>query len=137
MDTMTCSTSAEPKQTASAMHYSTRRRGTIAAAAIAVVASGWYLFRPELLFIDKSVNESFRTAGASRMTGTGLGKAADATDNETMKTAGHVDLGSLKGNIGYQNYEIPAGVDSAAYNTVAIWCNRFSVNFGTPPLTMD
>ncbi|MEL7155551.1 MAG: DM13 domain-containing protein, partial [Actinomycetota bacterium] len=35
-----------------------------------------------------------------------------------------VDLGDLKGNIGDQNYEIPADVDLAEFNTVEIWCVR-------------
>ena len=46
-----------------------------------------------------------------------------------------VDLGDLKGNIGDQNYEIPAGVDLAKYQTVVIWCVRFSVAFGAAPLS--
>ena len=152
------------------------------AAAVAVVALGWYLFRPELLFVNSTVNESF-PEGASTMAGspdgrttaqgmfhagahdtqgtaaiheltggkrvlrlTGfetsngpdvhvlLGKAADATDSEMVKSAGYVDLGSLKGNIGDQNYEIPADVKLDDYKSVTIWCNRFSVNFGTAPL---
>ena len=48
--------------------------------------------------------------------------------------ADFVDLGDLKGNIGAQNYEIPAGVDLDRYRTVAIWCVRFSVVFGTAEL---
>ena len=45
-----------------------------------------------------------------------------------------VDLGDLKGNIGDQNYEIPASVDLDRYNTVVIWCVRFAVAFGAAPL---
>lgn len=60
--------------------------------------------------------------------------AADATDNDTVKSAGYVELGSLKGNIGDQNYDVPANVDLTKYRAVTIWCNRFSVNFGTAPL---
>ncbi|MEM7322712.1 MAG: DM13 domain-containing protein [Actinomycetota bacterium] len=41
-----------------------------------------------------------------------------------------VSLGELKGNIGDQNYEIPADVDLSVFNTVQIWCERFGVNFG-------
>ena len=63
--------------------------------------------------------------------------ASDAKDNDTVKTAGFVDLGSLKGNIGDQNYEVPAGIDLAKYRAATIWCARFSVNFGTAPLTND
>ncbi len=45
-----------------------------------------------------------------------------------------VSLGDLKGNIGDQNYEIPPDVDLERYNTVVLWCVRFSVAFGTAPL---
>ncbi len=41
-----------------------------------------------------------------------------------------VSLGDLSGNIGNQNYEIPVGVDLEVFNTVEIWCERFSVGFG-------
>lgn len=40
-----------------------------------------------------------------------------------------IDLGDLKGNIGSQNYELPADVDLSVYNTVVIWCVRFGVAF--------
>jgi hypothetical protein len=60
--------------------------------------------------------------------------AADVQDNNTVKTAGFVELGPMKGNIGDQNYDIPATVDLANYRTVTIWCKRFSVNFGSAPL---
>ena len=46
-----------------------------------------------------------------------------------------VDLGDLKGNVGAQNYEIPAGLDLDRYSTVAIWCVRFGVVFGAASLT--
>ena len=46
-----------------------------------------------------------------------------------------VDLGDLKGNIGAQNYEIPAEVDLSRYRTVVVWCVRFSVAFGAAELT--
>lgn len=46
-----------------------------------------------------------------------------------------VNLGRLKGNIGNQNYEIPAGTDIAKYNTVLIWCKAFSTLFGSAKLS--
>lgn len=46
-----------------------------------------------------------------------------------------VDLGRLKGNIGDQNYEIPADVDLGEHATVVIWCKRFSVAFGAAELS--
>ena len=63
--------------------------------------------------------------------------ASDAKDNDSVTKAGFVDLGSLKGNIGDQNYDLPAGADLAKYRSVTIWCKRFSVNFGTAPLMND
>jgi hypothetical protein len=61
--------------------------------------------------------------------------APDATDDATVKNAGFVDLGSMKGNVGDQNYDVPDAVDLGKYRAVTIWCKRFSVNFGTAPLT--
>lgn len=43
----------------------------------------------------------------------------------------YVDLGSLKGNIGNQNYEIPADVDLSKYSGVMIYCMPFHVVFST------
>ncbi len=40
-----------------------------------------------------------------------------------------IDLGVLKGNIGDQNYEIPVDVDLSVYDTVVVWCVRFSTPF--------
>jgi Electron transfer DM13. len=46
-----------------------------------------------------------------------------------------VNLGRLKGNIGNQNYEIPAGTDLSKYNTALIWCKAFSTLFGSSKLS--
>jgi hypothetical protein len=45
-----------------------------------------------------------------------------------------VDLGSLKGNVGDQNYLLPAGTDPARYRSAVIWCRRFKVGFAVAPL---
>ena len=162
------------------------RRRTWIVGLVVLGAIGWYLFRPELLFVKTTVNESlptetaaqtevastgaesgvllngqFRsiaheTAGTAavhelggrrilRLTGFStsngpdvrvfLVAANDAPDNETVTQAGFVELGKLKGTQGDQNYDIPAGVDLDKYRAVTIWCHRFSVNFGTAPLT--
>jgi len=63
--------------------------------------------------------------------------ANDATDSDTVKKAGFVDLGSIKGNVGDQNYEVPSDADLGKYQAVTIWCARFGVNFGTAPLTVQ
>lgn len=160
---------------------------------IAVVAAAiaWYAFRPELLFIDKSVSESFPSAAAMdsapassmditmpaagpKKLATGMFKgyahetegnadifevdgkrvlrltnfktsngpdvhvylvaAKDAMDDDTVKKSEFIDLGPMKGNIGDQNYDIPANADLQKYAAVTIWCARFSVNFGTAPM---
>jgi hypothetical protein len=158
-----------------------RKRNALIGLAVIVVAGGWYAFRPERLFVNKTVNESLGAvatpAAAATMTTVAMGSfhsnahdtkgkatvidlgggrrvlrltdfatsngpdvriylvaAADVQDNETVKTAGFVELGPMKGNIGDQNYDIPATVDLANYKTVTIWCKRFSVNFGSAPL---
>ena len=38
-----------------------------------------------------------------------------------------VDLGRLKAFKGSQNYDIPAGVDVAKYDSAVIWCEQFGV----------
>jgi hypothetical protein len=63
-----------------------------------------------------------------------LGAAADANDNDTVTKTGFVTLGPMKGNVGDQNYDVPADLDLAKYHSVTIWCHRFGVNFGTAPL---
>lgn len=45
------------------------------------------------------------------------------------------ELARLKGNIGSQNYELPAGFDLSAYDEVWIWCKTFSVGFARAKLT--
>ncbi len=41
-----------------------------------------------------------------------------------------VELGSLKGNQGDQNYDLPATTDLAKYGAVVIYCERFHAIFG-------
>lgn len=57
------------------------------------------------------------------------GADTDAFDDD------FIDLGDLKGNIGTQNYEIPADVDLDRYSTVVIWCVRFGVAFGAAEIS--
>jgi hypothetical protein len=162
------------------------RKPLIAVAAVIAGIAGWAAFRPELLFVNKSVNESFppvaaaaasgaASAAAPRNLASGMfhsvahqtkgdagiyelpgGKrilrltnfetsngpdvrvylvaAPDATDNATVKNAGFIEVGPLKGNEGDQNYDVPAEVDLNKYQAVTIWCRRFGVNFATAPL---
>ena len=156
-----------------------------AAAAIGLVllAGVWYVFRPDLLFINQRASEGFPGSGAATgqpapgaarplvagrfkghahetegtaavfevdgnrilrltnfKTSNGpdvhvyLVAASDVEDDATVKRAGFIDLGPMKGNIGDQNYSVPAVTDLATYQTVTIWCVRFNVNFGSAPL---
>jgi hypothetical protein len=60
--------------------------------------------------------------------------ADHAIAGNDVENAKSVDLGDLKGNTGNQNYAIPAGVDLKAVKSVAIYCERFHVNFGSATL---
>jgi hypothetical protein len=57
---------------------------------------------------------------------------ADAPADDFTKD--FVDLGDLKGNVGDQNYVLPASVDLERHRTVVIWCVRFGVAFGSATL---
>jgi hypothetical protein len=46
----------------------------------------------------------------------------------------YLDLGSLKGNLGNQNYDIPAGTDINQFKSVVIYCLPFHVVFSTADL---
>ncbi len=150
--------------------------------AVLAVIVLWYLFRPELAFVDKTVNETFpeltdsllqepvtllqgqfqgvahATNGAAQIfefadgrrllrlrdfsTSNGpdvhvyLVALQNALDDESVKNAEFIDLGSMKGNVGDQNFELPAGVDLEKFRTVTIWCKRFGVNFGSASLSL-
>jgi hypothetical protein len=62
--------------------------------------------------------------------------AKDAADdaNFLKSSTDRIELGSLKGNEGDQNYEVPAGTDLKKFQTVSIYCERFNANFGAAPL---
>lgn len=47
---------------------------------------------------------------------------------------GSVNLGRLKGNLGDQNYDIPADLDLSQFQSVVIWCQAFRVPFSAAPL---
>jgi Electron transfer DM13 len=154
-----------------------RRFVVIGLSVVAAGAVGWYLFRPERLFLDDRVDEPFPTASTAKPETLAAGTfhsnahetrgtatiyrlqdgkkvlrldgfetsngpdvrvylvaAEDVNDDDTVTKAGFVELGRLKGNVGAQNYDVPAEVDLARHRAVTIWCKRFSVNFGTAPL---
>ncbi len=58
------------------------------------------------------------------------------TGRSGVEAAGYVTLGPLKGNMGEQNYDIPAGADLARFSAVSIWCRRFGVNFTAAQLAV-
>jgi Electron transfer DM13 len=158
------------------------KRNIILSATAVVLAIGWYAFRPELLFINKTANEVFpseavmaslekppiavtkgnfkslahETKGLASIYQFADGKrtlrltefetsngpdvhvyliAAEVEKgSDAIKDAGFIDLGSMKGNKGDQNYDIPAHADLNKYKNVTIWCARFGVNFGQAAL---
>lgn len=149
---------------------------------VVALGVGWYLFRPELLFVKTTVSEALpsaapgktvaepvalsrgsfhsvahETKGVATLYRLDNGKrvlrftefttsngpdvqvylvaAPDSNDAATVKKAGFIHLGALKGTTGDQNYDVPADADLAKYQSVTVWCRRFGVNFGTAPLT--
>lgn len=56
--------------------------------------------------------------------------AANPTGREDI--VGYVDLGSLKGNIGSQNYDVPSDLDDIG--SIVIYCVPFHVLFASAPL---
>lgn len=46
----------------------------------------------------------------------------------------YIDLGTLKGTVGGQNYELPVDFEPDLHRTVLIWCLRFAVPFAAAPL---
>ena len=65
-----------------------------------------------------------------------LVRAGDkALDQEIVKgDLDRVELGTLKGNQGDQNYDLPATADLNQYQAVAIYCERFHAIFGVAKL---
>lgn len=54
---------------------------------------------------------------------------------ETYNPDDYKVISKLQNTQGLQQYEIPADVDLAKYQSVAIWCKKFNVTFGYAPLT--
>jgi len=63
--------------------------------------------------------------------------ADNAKDSAAVKEAEFIDLGTMKGNVGDQNYPLAGDLDLSKYRTVSIWCKRFAVNFGAAPLKAE
>ncbi len=52
-----------------------------------------------------------------------------------LHEGGALEVGRLKGNIGNQNYALPADVDLSKFKSVVIYCKQFSVIFSTAELS--
>ncbi len=63
-----------------------------------------------------------------------LVRGVDAAGPASLFDDDFIDLGDLKGNIGAQNYELDPSIDLNEYDTVVIWCVRFSVAFNAADL---
>ncbi|MEM9529400.1 MAG: DM13 domain-containing protein [Pseudomonadota bacterium] len=59
----------------------------------------------------------------------------DPQNADDVTSSGFVNLGKLKGNVGNQNYEIPADVADGDLGSIVIWCELFGVLFSPAPLT--
>lgn len=59
---------------------------------------------------------------------------APASSGDSAKQFAWTDLGGLKGNRGNQNYPVPAAAAGQQWQSVYIWCDRFSVAFGAADL---
>ena len=57
-----------------------------------------------------------------------------SADYEGGTPPDYIDLGKIKGNVGGQNYELPANFDPAVHRSVLVWCLRFGVPFAAAPL---
>ena len=63
-----------------------------------------------------------------------LATTADPSSSAEVLQGAYVDLGTLKGNVGNQNYPIPDDTDLAAINSIVIYCKPFKVVFSVATL---
>jgi electron transfer DM13 len=59
---------------------------------------------------------------------------ASPRNSAQLSAAGDFEVAPLKGNIGNQNYALPAGLDLSKFKSVVIYCRQFHVVFGSAPL---
>lgn len=55
----------------------------------------------------------------------------------SINEADYVEIAPLKATSGTQRYAIPTSVNSADYQSVAIWCRQFNATFGAAHLTTN
>ena len=77
--------------------------------------------------------EDFRTTNGPALV-VYLAKHASPMQAADVLDGGYVSLGKLKGNVGNQNYEIPADIDVSDYGSVVVWCELFGVLFSPASL---
>ena len=63
-----------------------------------------------------------------------LAQPNDPQSRDELQAGGYTHLAKLKGNIGNQNYEIPADIDLSEQNSIIIYCMPFHVIFSVAPL---
>ena len=63
-----------------------------------------------------------------------LAKHPDPKSAGDVEDGGFLSLGELKGNVGNQNYPLPAGTEVADYGSAVIWCELFGVLFSPAAL---
>ena len=54
--------------------------------------------------------------------------------SDQVHAFGAFEVGQLKGNIGGQNYELPADLDLSSFHSVVVYCRRFTTVFSTAEL---
>jgi hypothetical protein len=55
-------------------------------------------------------------------------------DGKQLHESAALEIARLKGNVGNQNYALPADLDLARFKSVVIYCKQFSVVFSTAEL---
>lgn len=78
--------------------------------------------------------EDFRTTNGPALV-VYLARHPSPASADDVIDSGFLDLGKLKGNVGNQNYPIPAGTDISEYGSVVIWCELFDVLFSPASLS--
>lgn len=94
-----------------------RRRTVLIIILAVVLLGGWYLFRPELLFINATVSETFPTASAGTATAT-VTLAEGAFHDVAHKGAGSATLFQLpdgKRVLRFTDFETSNGPDVRVY----------------------
>ena len=77
--------------------------------------------------------ENFRTTNGPALV-VYLAKHPDPKSADDVTEGGYLNLGKLKGNVGNQNYPVPAGTAIEEYQSVVVWCELFGVLFSPAAL---